>query len=265
MIKEKFYKVFRVRFLNKRPRNQKKEFAIIGTMRSGSNLLQRVLDSYEGIFCHGELFNPVFIGFHPKHNNQFAGYARNDVEKRDENLDQFIEIIRKERKAKVLGYRIFETHHLFDQILNDRQIKKIILHRSYLDSYVSLKIAQQTNQWILAREEDRKRVKKISVDLKELEKYWRDKSRFYRKINKVLLDTNQNYLEISYDDVLDVVKVNSVAKALGSLEEKTKLEVDLVKQNPGTLKDKVTNYHDVMKFVADINSSGNAVLGKLPS
>ena len=38
-------------------------FAIFGAMRTGSNLLERTLASYDGLRTEGELFNPGFIGF----------------------------------------------------------------------------------------------------------------------------------------------------------------------------------------------------------
>jgi hypothetical protein len=101
--------------------------------------------------------------------------------------------------------------------------------------------------------------------LNEFEKYWRDRSRFYQKIYKAILDTKQKYHVISYNDVLDVKKVNTMAKSLGSGEKKSKLEVDLIRQNPGKLQDKVINYHDVMKCVADMNNKDKFVLETLSS
>ena len=42
-------------------------FVIFAEMRTGSNHLEESLNGLADIRCHGELFNPVFIGRH----NQF--------------------------------------------------------------------------------------------------------------------------------------------------------------------------------------------------
>ena len=36
-------------------------FVVLAEMRTGSNLLESNLNAIEGVECHGELFNPVFI------------------------------------------------------------------------------------------------------------------------------------------------------------------------------------------------------------
>ena len=37
-------------------------FVVLAEMRTGSNLLESNLNAIDGIECHGELFNPFFIG-----------------------------------------------------------------------------------------------------------------------------------------------------------------------------------------------------------
>ena len=36
-------------------------FVVLAEMRTGSNLLESNLNAFDGIECHGELFNPGFI------------------------------------------------------------------------------------------------------------------------------------------------------------------------------------------------------------
>ena len=38
-------------------------FVLLAEMRTGSNLLESCLNDFEGISCHGEVFNPHFIGY----------------------------------------------------------------------------------------------------------------------------------------------------------------------------------------------------------
>jgi LPS sulfotransferase NodH len=39
-------------------------FVIFAEMRTGSNHLEESLNGLDDIQCHGELFNPTFIGHH---------------------------------------------------------------------------------------------------------------------------------------------------------------------------------------------------------
>ena len=38
-------------------------FVIFADMRTGSNFLETALNSVEGVICHGEAYNPAFVGY----------------------------------------------------------------------------------------------------------------------------------------------------------------------------------------------------------
>ncbi len=38
-------------------------FVVFAEMRTGSNFLEANLNAFEGISCHGEAFNPFFMGY----------------------------------------------------------------------------------------------------------------------------------------------------------------------------------------------------------
>ena len=38
-------------------------FIVLAEMRTGSNFLETNLNAFEGVACHGEAFNPHFIGY----------------------------------------------------------------------------------------------------------------------------------------------------------------------------------------------------------
>jgi LPS sulfotransferase NodH len=52
-----------------------RSFVILAAMRTGSNFLEESLNGVPGITCHGELFNPAFVGY-PKGDAPFWRYAR---------------------------------------------------------------------------------------------------------------------------------------------------------------------------------------------
>ena len=43
-------------------------FIVFAEMRTGSNFLEANLNAFDGVTCHGEAFNPHFIGYPNKDN-----------------------------------------------------------------------------------------------------------------------------------------------------------------------------------------------------
>ena len=120
-------------------------------MRTGSNLLETHLNAMEGVTCHGEAFNPAFIGY--PNRDDILGISKKQREQKPDLLVQAI------RNADGLnGFRYFHEHdpRILADIIADERCAKIILTRNPLDSFVSLQIARATNQWKLTDETRRK-------------------------------------------------------------------------------------------------------------
>ena len=120
-------------------------FVIFAEMRTGSNFLEANLNSFAGITCFGEAFNPHFIGY--PSDEPILGV---DLKKRDANPLTLLHAIR-DKADGLGGFRYFHDHdpRVFDAIMDDPGCAKIILTRRPIDSYVSLKIARKTGQWWL--------------------------------------------------------------------------------------------------------------------
>ncbi len=115
-------------------------FVVFAEMRTGSNFLETNLNAIDGLVCHGEAFNPHFIGY-PK-TKSILGVTQ---AARDEDPKQLLREIRKAPDG-LAGFRYFHDHdpRVFDKIVDDPKCAKIVLTRNPADSYVSWKIAVAT-------------------------------------------------------------------------------------------------------------------------
>ncbi len=223
------------------PTKKFRSFAIFGAMRSGSNLLERYINQFDGLKCHGELFNPAFIGWSGKNT-----YMEIKKPERDKAPDMLINAILAKDSKNTPGFRIFRDHNsnAIDLFLADPSCAKIILTRKPVDSFVSLKIARKTNQWLIEDEKHRKTAQ-IFFDMREFEEYQKVRQAYSKMIMSRLKKTDQSFFEIRYDQLGDVEKINEIAKFIGALTPLKTLKQTIKRQNPGPLADKIVNYNEI--------------------
>ncbi|RED18491.1 sulfotransferase family 2 domain-containing protein [Pontivivens insulae] len=222
-------------------------FVILGSMRTGSNLLQRTLDQFADITCYGELFNPNFIDG-PNQPDRL-GVSRSQ---RDTDPDSLIEAMeRANHGVAVPGYRYFDGHdpRALNLALHDRSIGKVILKRNPLDSFVSLKIAQTTGQWMLGKARGRKSAQ-IQFDIDEYNSYLARSEAFYALIETALQTTGQAAFRLKYPDVQELDVINGLGRWLGSEKSLQRIEPTIERQNPGSLEDKVINFEEMQQALA---------------
>jgi len=106
-------------------------FVILAGMRTGSNLLERFLNQFSGLICHGELFNPGFIGKEGK-----TSYLGINCSLREANPGQLISEMIAGSSEQLPGFRLFDGHdeRVERQILADPTCAKIILRRNPIES-----------------------------------------------------------------------------------------------------------------------------------
>jgi len=203
-------------------------FAIFGAMRTGSNLLERNLNQYENLSCLGELFNPFFIG--KSGQESFIGVSLEDRERDPMGL---VHTIVSSNPGKLPGFRIFEGHdaRVFNDALRDPSCAKIILKRTPLDSFLSLKIAQKTDQWILGNAPARKTAQ-VTYNGQEYRSYLSELVQYHRDLRHQLQIAGQSAFEIRYEDLKSVDVMNGLALYLGLDEKKSAFEEPIKRQNP---------------------------------
>ena len=182
-------------------------FVVFAEMRTGSNFLEANLNAFDGINCHGEAFNPHFMGY-PK-NEPILGI---DLKTRDADPNVLFSAIRN-NTARLSGFRYFHDHdpRVFDAIMQDDSCAKIILTRNPVESYVSWKIAQETGQWKLTDVKSHK-VAQAQFDGKEFAAHLEALQAFQITLMNRLQTTGQTAFYVAYEDLQSVEVMNGLAK-----------------------------------------------------
>lgn len=211
-------------------------FILLADMRTGSNFLEANLNAIPGVTCHGEAFNPHFIG--RKNTESYLGYSLADRE-----ADPFALLRAMEAATDGLsGFRFFHDHdpRVLAHCLADRRCAKIVLTRNPLESYVSLKIAQATGQWKLG-DGRRRREARAQFDGAEFEAHVTGLQAFQLQILRGLQTSGQTAFWIGYEDVGDLEVINGLAGWLGLAGRLDALDDSVKKQNPEPLETLVEN------------------------
>ena len=77
-------------------------FVVFAEMRTGSNFLEANLNAFDGITCHGEAFNPHFIGY--PNSGDILGITQ---EERDRDPLRLLNQIRMATPGGIGGFRYF--------------------------------------------------------------------------------------------------------------------------------------------------------------
>ncbi|MBC7133079.1 MAG: nodulation protein NodH [Roseovarius sp.] len=220
-------------------------FVIFAEMRTGSNFLEANLNAFEGITCHGEAFNPHFIGY--PNRTEILGLSQ---AQRDDDPARLIGAI-KAQEGGIGGFRYFHDHdpRVLDLMLDDPRCAKIVLRRNPIDSFVSWKIAQATGQWKLTNIK-RRRDSKVIFDAAEFARYLAALQAFQAMLHNRLQTSGQTAFHVHYDDLRDVAVMNGLARHLGCAARLAALDASLKPQNPEPLESKVENYDEMVRALA---------------
>ena len=223
-------------------------FVVFAEMRTGSNFLESNLNAFPGIACHGEAFNPHFIGY--PHNDPILGI---DQATRDADPGVLLAAIREDSTA-LGGFRYFHDHdpRVLDPILEDHGCAKIILTRNPVESYISWKIAQATGQWKLTDMKAHKSAKAV-FDTDEFAGHLDALQQFQVLLLNRLQRSGQTAFYIAYEDLQSVEVMNGLARYLGVDEALESLDRNLKKQNPSPISEKVENYDDMLAALARLD------------
>ncbi len=187
---------------------------------------------------------------------EYAGWNREDetaLERRNGDprrpLEDVLEQAR--RDGNILGLRHFDghDHSIQEEMLQHRDVIKIILTRNMVASFVSLQMARATGEWI-RRSHDDSSPTQIRFDVDRYQTYANRLQRYYAGIRDRLETTGQTYLFASYEDVLNNDKIVEIARFVGSRSAMISEKTILRKQSSGTLRDKLINYDEVSEFLA---------------
>lgn len=222
-------------------------FVVFAEMRTGSNFLEANLNAFDGIACHGEAFNPHFIGY-PKRESIL------DVTQavRDDQPKRLLRAIKQTQELS--GFRYFHDHdpRVFDQVIDDPKCAKIVLTRNPVDSYVSWKIAQTTGQWKLTDAKARKGAKAV-FDAEEFSSHLSALQAFQVTLLNRLQVSGQTAFYVAYEDLRNLDVMNGLAAWLGVDDRLEGLDKNLKVQNPSALSEKVSNFDQMSEALAVVD------------
>jgi len=223
-------------------------FVIFAEMRTGSNFLESNLNAFDGIECHGEAFNPHFIGY--PNRTDLLGVTR---EMRDEVPERVLGAIKGQSRG-IGGFRFFHDHdaRMLGPLLEDPACAKIVLTRNPVDSYISWKIAQATGQWKLTNVKQR-RDSTVRFDAEEFERHLARLQAFQLVILNRLQTSGQTAFHVGYDDLQSVEVMNGLARYLGCEARLEALDASLKPQNPEPLESKVENFDEMARALARLD------------
>jgi len=232
-------------------------FVMFAEMRTGSNYLEASLNALPDLTCHGEVYNPTFMGNHKTF--EMFGY---DMQRRETDPIGLIKAMISQTDG-LPGFRLFHDHddRVVEHVLPDPRIAKIILTRNPLESYVSRKIASATGQWRL-NDLKHHRSAQITFDPGEFAQLLERLQAFQQRIQRGLQVTGQAAFYIRYEDINDPEVLNGLAAFLGSDHQVEAASDKLKKQNPSDLNEKVENYD---QMVAELRRLDRFDLGQTPN
>lgn len=223
-------------------------FVMFAAMRTGSNFLEANLNAIPGLACHGEVFNPAFMG--KLNGTEMLGF---DMAARDRDPLAVLAAMRAQTGG-LAGFRQFQSHdpRVTEAVLADPACAKIILTRNPLESYVSLLIARETGQWKLTHA-GKARSARVRFDPEEFERHLDDLGAFYGDILHRLQVSGQTAFHIDYEDIQDMEVLNGLATWLGAEGRLEALDTKLKKQNPEPLSEKLENPEAVEAALARVD------------
>ena len=226
---------------------QFKYFVVLAGMRTGSNLLEESLAAMPGIESWGELFNPHFMG-KPESESAF-GIA---IDQRDRDPISVINAMVAESQG-LPGFRLFNEHdqRVMDHVLNDPMAAKVVLSRRPIDSYVSLKIAQQTGQWWLSDVSSRRSAKAV-FDTEEYVEFLEQTQKFQREVHTTIQTTGQAAFFLSYEDLSDQHVLAGLSRFIGADGPPDESKIRAIVQNPTPVSAKVTNPEEAEEALKSI-------------
>ena len=231
---------------------QSARFAIVSSARSGSNMLQSLLDRHPEVRCYGEIFNPSYpLGYQKWANRSlfkrlFCKYGRDRSVQ--EYLDSLFEFPRDSVTA--VGFKVmypgqFNRCAIFPFYWQEHSFKIVRLVRdNLLRRYVSGQIARRDERW--SSNQAREDVVTIRVTPEEARTSLRKMELINRNIDAVVAEFDS--ITVKYEQLVNgsADVIGKVCSFLGvSAESLDRLEARTARQNPYSLAVLIENYEEI--------------------
>jgi LPS sulfotransferase NodH len=228
-------------------------FVILAVPRTGSNLLCTLLNSHPQILCHHEVFNPQGVFTALDYRGQ--GLTVESLQQRDDDPLGFLDRVwQTGTDCNCVGFKWTRGQNVevLKSVVGDARIKKIVLRRrNRIKTFVSEKIAQQTQQWeVYSPHELALPRPSIHVDAKELLLHIESNQHFYVELLAELSRLGQPHLEVDYETLLDGSATVRMLEFL-DVSPDVLLTAASVKQNSTDLRDTISNFSELAASLPD--------------
>lgn len=226
-----------------------RSFVIFAEMRTGSNLLEATMNAVKRVTCFGEAFNPYMLGW--PDTDKLRGMT---IEERETDPLKLLGLLL-DKPGHLPGFRYFHDHdpRVFDSIMAERSCAKIILSRNPLDSYVSTRLAQETNQWKL-NETETPIPAAIHFDGEQFRDMLGQIEDFLVRVQHGLQVSGQTAFWLNYDDLRDPAIMTGMMHWLGRTDlDQVAPANDQVPQNPREMAEKVSNFDEMQLGLQAMN------------
>lgn len=230
-------------------------FVILTQARTGSTMLQTMLNSHPEIECFGEVFNPAVSNGYEKWKDRF--FLRRLANKyiRDYAVEKYLTSLASpgsEKPLSAIGFKViypgqFDRWSGLRYFWRTRDFKVVsLIRKNILRKYLSSRIANIEGKW--SAKEARSKNKNISVvvDTRDMMRYIDRVSRIYESIGQLTQEFRG--IKITYEDLSSnkEVVITQVLDYLGNIElHENALRATTVKQNPERMDQIIENYEEV--------------------
>ena len=225
-----------------------KVFAITASQRTGSTLLQSLLNSHKNVLCLGELFHPNIEA------RKTAAERYPPITKAESGpdfletlLERVAEKTAPEKAVQMVGFRIFYDHatetawcpSIFDYIANSGMPVIHLRRENLLHRYVSYLLAERSQAWsskVGAYDDDKIRVDPGGLIKDVVAQNWIN-GEFHRR-----LDANPSF-DLTYEQLVSQDQARHLTEILDFLNlEHTEIASDLKKQQTTPYPELVSNW-----------------------
>jgi LPS sulfotransferase NodH len=233
-------------------------FIVLGTQRTGSNLVQSLLNSHPNALCLGEVFNQGIrtdmLGAKKclvLADDWLVNLSTRELRCSDQQQLNFLDVFLKRAYPNIecTGFRLF-YEHTRNSVENAlwRSLKRRpnllyihLMRRNHLRRYVSLMLARQTDLWV--SEDSAKDLPTIRLEQQDCAAYFNKAENTVRTFKGFLCDSD--VLELYYEDLVTdyLQQMNRVLDRLGL--EKQSLSTRLKKINTSPLDECIQNYAEL--------------------
>lgn len=219
------------------------------------------LNKLLNVICHSEIFHTEKKAFKNSLLDQgilpsgnyidriFRTYNEGKLFKfRNKHPEEFLQLLFSQ-EADAVGFKIFNNQNngILNNLIRDQKVKKIILVRkNLLRSYVSRRVSIETGVWN-KYSGDNISLKNVQIDYDDFLSYCNKTSSFIRFVTDQLESTNQTWLNLTYKQITSSFPYAKIASFLDIDMQTNETEVNIIRQNPFTLADIISNYNEIFQ------------------